>query len=208
MPDFEIKLLEDFELEDLCNLILEMRIPIAGLANRRIYHSIIKEALKNENIIIVIAKENRKIVGFTISVTDWKKFWIIFFQSNPIIALEIIIKKIMAKIKVHKTEKTLNKNGEELKEFIASEQTKKSWSDSSPQIAKVVYTGVNENYRKKGIATKMGRFRFKVLAERGVVRIDTNLDPKNIPTIKLNYKLGYKIYRSGNRLFVSKDLSK
>ena len=159
-------------------------------------------------MIIVIAKNNSKIVGFTITVIDWKKFWIKFSKSNPIIAFEIVMKRIMKKIKANKVQKTLKKNGKEISEFFESEQPEKSWSDSSPQIAKVIYTGVSENYRKKGIGTMMGSFRFKVLTERGVVRIDTNLDPKNIPAIKLNYKLGYKIYRSGNRLFVSKDLFK
>jgi len=208
MPNFEIKLIEDFELEDLCNLFLEMRPHIAGLANRRIYQSIGRGALKNDNLIIVIAKDNSRIVGFTIAVIDWKKFWIKFSRSNPMIAIEIVMKRMMEKIKVNKVPKTLKTNREELKGFFASEQTEKSWGDSSPQIAKVVCTGVSENYRKKGIGSMMGNYRFKILTERGVERIDTNLDPKNIPAIKLNYKLGYKIYRSGNRLFVSKDLLK
>ena len=208
MPNFEIKLIEDFELEDLCNLFLEMRPHIAGLDNRRIYQSIRRGALKNDNLIIVIAKDNSRIVGFTITVIDWKEFWIKFSRSNPIIAIEIVMKRMMEKIKVNKVPKTLKTNREELKGFFASEQTEKSWGDSSPQIAKVVYTGVSENYRKNGIGTMMGNYRFKILTERGVERIDTNLDPKNIPAIKLNYKLGYKIYRSGNRLFVSKDLFK
>lgn len=206
MSNFEIKSIEDFELEDLCNLLLEMRPPIAGLTNRRIYRSIGREALKNDKVIIVIAKDDRKIVGFTIAVIDWKKFWLKFSRSNPIIAIEIVLKRIMEKIKANKKQRTLIKNEEEIKEFFASEQTEKSWSDSSPQIAKVVYTGVSENYRKKGIGKMIGNYRFKVLTERGVVRIDLQLDPKNIAAIKLNYKLGQKIYRSGNRLFASKDL--
>lgn len=208
MSSFEIKLFETYELKDLCNLFIEMRPPIAGLTNRRIYRSMCQEALKNDKLIIVIAKDDRKIVGFTITAIDWKNFWLKFLLSHPIIAIEIVTKKIIDKIRANKKQKIQIQYEKEQSKYFVSEKTKKSWDDSSPQIAKIVYTGVSENYRKKGIGTNIGNYRFNVLIERGVKRIDTNLDPKNTSVIKFNYNLGYKIYKSGNRLFASKDLLK
>ena len=206
MLNFDTKSIEDYELEDFYNLLMEMRPPIAGLTNWRIYQSISREAIKSDNVIIIIAKDDKKIVGFTITIIDWKKFWLNFFRLHPIIAIEIIMNRIVSRIKANKNKKMPKQNLGKVKEYFAAEQTEKSWNDSSAQIAKVVYTGVSENYRKKGIGTMIGNYRFKILTEKGIIRIDTNLDPKNIPAIKLNYNLGYKIYKEGNRLFASKDL--
>lgn len=206
MPNFEIKLIEDDELEEFCNLLMEMRPPIAGLKNKRIYKSIGTAAIRTNNAIIVIAKDDTRIVGFTITIIDWKKFWLKFSRLHPIIFSEIITHKIISKLRGNKEQKPLNQKVEKTKEFFASDPNKKSWSDSSPQIAKIVYTGVSKNYRKRGIGTMLGNYRFKILTERGVKRVDTNVDHQNIAIIKLNYNLGYKIYKGGNRLFLSKDL--
>jgi hypothetical protein len=98
MPNFTIKSIENNDIENFCDLLMEIRPPIAGLTKRRIYQAISREAIKKDKIIIILAKEKKKIVGFTIAIIDWKIFWKNFLLLHPIITVEILMKRIFNKI--------------------------------------------------------------------------------------------------------------
>jgi len=172
----------------------------------RIYRAISREALKNDKLIIVIAKDYKKIVGFNITVIDWKKFWYKFMHTYPLIAIELILKRTLVKIKAIFKKKSKINNNEMIKEFLAKGPSNQSWNESSPQIAKTIYTGVHVNYRKKGIGKNISTYRNRLLIDRGINRLDTMMNPANMAIIKMNYHLGYKIYREGGMLFGTKVL--
>ena len=201
-----IKSIESFELEKFYHLLTELRTPVAGLVNKRIYKAIAKEALKNENIVIVIAKDEEEVIGCNITVVDWKHFWSKFFRSYPHIAIEIFFKRAMKRVVTPKTKMAIENKDKIIDQYLAITPTDRSWNDSSPQIAKTIYTGVHNKFRKKGIGKKISTYRNSVLKDRGVKRLDTNLSRTNLPIIKMNYSIGYKIYRDGSRLFGTIDL--
>jgi ribosomal protein S18 acetylase RimI-like enzyme len=198
--------MDNDDIIGLVELLLAIRPPIAGLKNRMVYEAIAKASLKDDKLVIVVAKTDNEVVGFNITIIDWKKFWIAFLSRRPVIAFVIVMQRIFARIKSKNNHSTASIETEAIDEYLETEDVNRLWSDSSPQIAKIVYTGVSARFRKMKIATKITDFRFKLLAQKGVNRVDTNLDPNNIAAIRLNHSVGYKIYLSGNRLFASKDL--
>ena len=96
---------------------------------------------------------------------------------------------------------------EKVNKYIASFPSGRRWlSDSSPEIAKGIYTAVSPQYRRRGIATKLLHYRDSVLVERGVKRVDGRIEIRNVPQIRALHKEGGRIERSSDMLFVTRYL--
>ena len=101
---------------------------------------------------------------------------------------------------------TVETNLPDISPYISPSTTNRSWKDSSPQIAKLLFDGVAVTHRGKHVAKRLTEYMFKTLLERGVSRADGIILLHNIAEVRVVHGLGFNIYRQGGSLFATKDL--
>lgn len=206
------RMLEKGDVNSLLKLMEEIKPNIGGSRDLLLYRALCYDALLNPRVVFTVGEVQTRIIAFYFAVIDRNRWRISFMFRHPLIVTKMVIKRALKKLsKLLKTPDSNTGSLEHLNPDISTyatpDITNKSWNDSSPQIAKLLYIAVKENHRGKDIAKEMWEYALKVLAERGVRRVDTEILLKNEPSIRLHYGLGFNIYRQGSALFVTKDLS-
>ena len=198
------RLLDKNDMPEIYDLMEEIRPPIAGLSSNAIYSAICCDALSIKKVVIVVAKEQEKLIGFNIAIIDWHHYWRSFPQRHPLLAIRILAYRLLRLIRVGfnvvipaSAQPDLNNK------YISSFPSSRSWKDSTSLIAKIVYTGVAKQYRKKGVGEKLMKYLLCSVAKYGVKRVDAYINMANFPSIRLFYKMGYRIERTSTGLFAS-----
>ena len=208
--DFPIyRLLGRNDLPEIIKLMEEIRPPVAGLRSRQIYAAICCAALKTDKVVFVVAEQETKLIGFAIAIIEYKRFWKIFLRNHILLALQIIVSKFVQFFQ-RKRKANASFESNTIRKYLYSRHPghpERSWKDSSPFIAKSLYTGVRRNFRKRGIGKDLQKFRNHILAQRSVKRVDAKIDPQNIPSIRMHHATGTQIVQERSRmLFVTTDL--
>jgi len=209
MENVAYRFLAEEDLLQLVRLMEKIKPEIAGLFATSLYSALCRDALLNENVVIIIAHDNRHLVGFNVTVIDRKRYWRSFLLKHPIIGFRIVhhrfIKTLRDKIKAGNPESEIP---EAIREYISPTSSTYSWGDSAPWIASIFITAVDSHYRGEHISEGIGRYLLKVLADRGVRRVVSIIDPGNIPSIRLSHSLGFRIEKSESNLFISLDIDR
>jgi ribosomal protein S18 acetylase RimI-like enzyme len=171
------------------------------------YSAICGDSLKDDRLTIVVAVLGRDLLGFSVTISDWKRFWMSFWLHHPLLSLRIIFSRCMGlrKALAEQEEPDVSKRLP-IEDFLSPISPNRSWKDSSPHIAKIIYTGVNPAFRGMGIATGIRTYEMKLLSQRGVRRFDGWVNPSNLAAIQLNSDFGFRIERHENLLFVTIDI--
>ncbi|MHA1428785.1 MAG: hypothetical protein ACTSQI_22630, partial [Candidatus Helarchaeota archaeon] len=77
----------------------EVGILISGVKSQNIYYAVCKDAVKEKSIVCIIAERKEIIIGFVIAAINWKHYWINFSLRHPIIAIQIIRKRLIRRLK-------------------------------------------------------------------------------------------------------------
>lgn len=206
------RLLEKRDMDNIMNLMEEIKPILGGVRYRSVYYALCQEALKDNRVVFAVCEDNSKIIGFSIAIIDLNHWRIVLMVRHPIVATKIVfgrtLNKLIRTLNKNKTKTNNNEpfNMSDLNEFITQMPTSKSWTDSAPQIAKSLFVAVTGSHRGKHLAQKLVEYRNKVLAERGQKRVDDRILLNNIGAVRLHYRMGYDIYNRGNGLFITKDL--
>ena len=198
------RLLDKNDMPEIYDLMEEIRPPIAGLSSNAIYSAICCDALSIKNVVIVVAKEQEKLIGFNIAIIDLRHYWRSFPQRHLLLAIRIVVYRLLRLIRVGFNVVVPASDQPDLNnKYISSFPSNRSWKDSTSLIAKIVYAGVAKQHRKKGVGEKLMKYLLRSLAKYGVRRVDAYINMANIPSIRLCYKMGYRIERMANGLFAS-----
>jgi ribosomal protein S18 acetylase RimI-like enzyme len=206
------RLIEKRDLKNTMKLMAEIRPNISGTHSCLLYNTICTDALFDKKIVFIVTEYKLDIIGFYFVVLDRDRWRTSFIFRHPFIGFIILLNRIFNELK--NVFKIHNNNLQcdlvyihEIKGLVKPEIVNRSWNDSSPQIAKLLYVAVNKTYRGGKIAHKMWKYALEVLKERGISRIDTQILLDNISSIKLHYGLGFDIYIKGHSLFATRDLN-
>jgi hypothetical protein len=180
---------------------------IAGLHSEKLYDAICADALSDKRIVIVVAEKQSRLIGFNLTIIDRNRYWRLFIVKHPLFALQIALHRFLRLLKVSPVQKvTHSADPKDIRQYITTIPSGRSWKDSSPEIAKLVMTALLKEHRGKRISVGFGAYVLDVLAHHNVRRVDTKIDPHNIPSIRFTYGLGFTIERTGERLFATIDL--
>ena len=207
--EINYRLHEPYDKLSIISLMQELKVPIGGCYNHDIYKSFYNFSKKNKDVIIVVADYGKLLVGLSITIIDWKKFWREFCKKNIFVFFKIVIKKIKTawNYNINKSKKLSNEKSNDISMYLSNKKTDRSWNDSSPLIAKVLYVAVKKDYRKHGIGKGLYDFRMQVLKERGVKRLDSKINRQNIAPIKLAFNEGRLIiHDKKGMLFTTLDI--
>jgi hypothetical protein len=188
----------------------EIRPEIAGLFSRSMYTAICRQALVDERLVVTVAEDQGKLIGFTINIIDQNRFWISFLKKHPLLASRIAFRKFLNLMGLGVSARRLEPTQLEIiNKYITPGPSGRSWKDSSPRIAKAIFNGVAEQYRgSRTVGKELLSYRKEVLLERGVKRADGIILMHRIASVKLLHKQGGPIEKigKGDKLFVSVDL--
>lgn len=203
MTDY--RLINKLDYAEAVEFLGEAKTPIAGLRGKRAHKAFCRYALSSKDAIFIVATNKNRIVGFSITIINWKIFWKTFFLKNIPLFFEMIFVRLIQKIKIDKNRNNLKPN-QEIDRFLTQKKLDRSWKDSSPLIAKVLYVAVKDSYRKQGIGKALYDYRNQILKKKGIKRLDSKINSRNIAPIKLAYNEGRMIIREDSgMLFTSLD---
>ena len=170
MNGITIRLIAKSDLEGFLGLLDEFNPRIAGLRSRLAYKAVFEDSLGTDNVLIIVAEHEGRLVGFTYTVIDWKRYKRRFIVRHPFVAFVAIYRRVGDKLAALRAARRDAAKDPEVKNGY--------WIESSPEIAHVFYTGVSADFRRRGIASSIARFRLDLLKKRGIKRVDTMLHPR------------------------------
>ena len=204
----EFRLMTPGDESEVLALMLQSGFPISGLVTRSMYLSLCRDALANPNVQIAVATVENQIAAFLLTITDWTCYWRQFILRHPVLGLRIIRKRLK---KHGKSEdvwpKLSNDDRQYVTSIISDSPSGRNWSDSSPSIAKGVFLQVDPRFRGRHLSVDLYLYLMDHLANLGVTRIDAKVDLTNRRAMPLHVSVGYRLERSGNSLFATKNLS-
>ena len=199
-------MLKMHDLHEIITFMDEIKPPIIGFQTNEIYKKFCNYVFKTNRVVFAVATFNRVIIGFSITIIDYKRFWQEFLFCHPYLAMKIVIKKIIVLFKRSRND-NVNSDDIDISPYLSKNANNRSWSDSSPTIGKVLYIAVNKNFRKQGVGKGLYKFRHKILLEMGIKRVDGKINQNNIAPIRLAHSEGRTIIREKNgMLFTTFDL--
>ena len=171
------------------DLMRQTDLSMEGLSSMALFDVLCHDALSNGNVVIVVAAAKGALAGYVIAIVDYSSYWKAFIRRHLLISLDILTHKLIRKIRTKR---------------ITTEN--KKWKDSSPHIAKIINIAVLPEHRGSGIGKGLYTYLFGLLRDRGVRRIDANINSDNAPSIKLHTALGWKIEKKTGNLFATIDI--
>ncbi len=208
-PTFRI--IEKKDFEGVLELMKTIKPHIGGSQNPVLYHALCCEALEDKRVVFVVGEERSKIVAFFLAIIDPNHWRFSFMLRHPLLgidrALNISFDRLMRLLnKTKKTTKDFIPLQQNIDKYITPIPSNKSWKDSSPDIAKLVFDAVAESHRGRHIAKDIRSYMLEELTKRGAKRADGDILFHNIPSIHVWFGLGFSIHNMGNQLFITKDL--
>jgi len=203
--------LEDGDIPNVLKLMIEISPNIGGARYPSLYHALCRESLIDKRVVFIVGEEQSDIVAFHIAIIDRDKWRKSFMMRHPLILARMAFSRIyhtlrrVVKKAIHQT-KGLPKPIANIDDFVTPGNTNRSWKDSSPKIAKIIFTGVAESQRGKRIIKSLYEYRDQVLAKRGVKRVDSVILSDNIKMIRASVRLGVSVYKSDGHLMTTKNL--
>lgn len=172
------------DLPPLCNLMAEVGASFAGLSSRSMRFAIGSDAVGNSRVTMVVADIDGLLVGFATAVVDPAAYWKSFLWRHPLIGASAVVRRFL-------------KGGirRRLVKGRTSTETKKNtethhWNQSSPTLARILYVGVAEPFRGKGVAVQLYQTVFHLLASTGVHWVEAHMDHNNLPSVRLHSQFG------------------
>jgi len=201
------RLYKKTDFPQLRELLKTLKPEIAGIRSERLYDALCLDALSNRNIVIIIAEEDSRLIGFNVTIIGRHRFFRYFLFKHPLISLKIARQRLLKLSRGLTGLKSIESAAcREATPYISNRDSGRSWQDSSPGIAKILFTAVRGGHRGRRISVGIGEFLLHILEDRGVSRLDTLVDPQNLPSIRLTYRLGFQIERRGEWLLGSIDI--
>jgi len=203
--------IEKKDFEGVIELMKEIRPHIGGSQNPALYYALCCEALIDKRVVFVVGEEQSKIIAFFLAIIDPNHWRLSFMFRHPLLGIDRVLNisfdRLMRLLnKAKKKTKDFNPSLQNIDKYITPMPSNKSWKDSAPDIAKVVFDAVAEIHRGRHIAKNMREYMLEVLAKRGAKRADGDIHFHNIPSIHVWYGLGFNIHNMGDQLFITKDL--
>lgn len=205
------RLLEKRDFEGVLEIMKSIRPDIGGSRDPALYYALCCEALVDKRIVFVVGEVQSKIIAFYLAVIDMKRWRISFMIHHPLIGLERAFNITFNRFR--KIIKKTQKKGENIVpqlhniiNYLTPLPPNKSWNDSSPEIAKVLFHAVAGSHRGREIGKGILDFVLKELARRKVRRLDATILFHNIPSIRTAYALGFNLHNRGDQLFVTRDI--
>ena len=205
------RMLKKEDMESVLQLMQDLQPNIGGSRDPSMYRALCHEALIDKRVVFIVGEEQSKIIAFYLAIIDRNRWRLAFMLRHPLIVTQMTFKRAfnrLMKISRKRSGKTANLDmaTPDISKYVSPSTTDRSWRDSSPQIAKILFDGVAVSHQGRHIATGMRDYMYKVLAENGVRRVDAIILSNNIRPIRVAYKLGFNIYMEGGSLLVTKDL--
>ena len=204
---FNIRLFEKKDLLPLCGLMEEANVSIGSLNSTSAYYAICQDALLNDKVVIVLAEKEKHLVGYVVAIINPKLYWISFPFCHPVSTLNLIFHRLHGKIFI----KHEVKNHVEITETAQPKEISKvpsgrTWTQSSPEIAKIANIHVLNDYRRIGIGRELYKFLFRLLAGHGIKRLDAITALHNRRSVGLHLLTGWRMERTKNNFFATIDL--
>jgi ribosomal protein S18 acetylase RimI-like enzyme len=190
----------------------EIKPNIGGSRDPSLYSAICRDALLDQRVVIVVAEEKSEIIGFLLAVIDRDRWRMSFMFRHPRITAKMVWDRAVGRLRkrFHEAEpepRTSEGNGHDISRYINPAETNKSWKDSSPQIAKLLFICVKERDRRKRFAKGLFDSMLAALAERGVKRADAIVLLTNIPSLRMSHEqLGFDMFIQDGHIFQTKDI--
>ena len=205
-------MLGERDIDSVCMLMKDLQPNIGGSRDPSMYQALCREALSDKRVVFIVGEEQTKVIAFYIAVIDRNKWRLSFLSRHPLIVLKMVLKRTFNRLsKISKgvsgEQADVETKMPDISAYISPSTTNRSWKDSSPQIAKLLFYGVAVTHRGKHVAKRLIEHMLRTLFERGVSRADAIILLHNIAEVRVVHGLGFNIYRQGGCLFVTKDLS-
>ncbi|UCD55747.1 MAG: GNAT family N-acetyltransferase [Candidatus Omnitrophota bacterium] len=197
------RLLRKDEIPQLVRLMEDTNTSINGVCSGRLNYTICQDALLNKQVVALVSSMKGRITGYVLAVIDRALYWRNFTLRHPFMAIVVGALKIINKLakKNKKIPSCIS-----LPKEVSDGPSGRTWRESTPQIAKILNIGVSGDFRGKGVGKNLYNNLFRLLANRGLKRIDANISFDNLASIRLHISTGWRIEKTGSNLFATIDI--
>jgi GNAT superfamily N-acetyltransferase len=180
---------------------------VAGVSSRTLYRSLCQNCFATDRVLVCVAECNQVVQGFLLVVLDWRSFWRQFVVRHPAVGACVFCRRLVRWVKRILCGRREAPEGAAYSVQIGVyQQERRCWSDSSGNIAKVLYVYTDPDSRLQGLARQLYEYSFGVLKKRGIDRCDARIDFDNTSSIKLHMKAGFRLEQQRTGYFATVNL--
>jgi ribosomal protein S18 acetylase RimI-like enzyme len=192
---------------DAIRLLAEERVSIAGVAEEPVWRAFLEDSRATAHPLIVSACDAHTIHGVVLCLIDPARYWRRLLVRHPLVAVQILAVRLKRRLRWRRAGPSAPRPDPGILNLMVPNVTGKRWADSSPEIAKIMFIGVDRRSRKKSIGRRLYQVLFRQLRLRGVRRVDACIDWPNVPSIHLHRSAGWELYARPQSIMASYDLS-
>ncbi|MEW5875057.1 MAG: GNAT family N-acetyltransferase [Candidatus Zixiibacteriota bacterium] len=204
-PAVSCRRMMESDIGEVKCLFAAVRPVVARSTNAVVYRAILRDALNDPRVTILLLWRGSEPIGYVVAIADWREYWRSFMTRHPFAAGVILLgrfPRVLARV-----DRKVNQ-GHHPPAAPARDATKVlSWADSSPLIAKVVHIGVKADHRGHGHARRLYAQLEESLRREGVARVDACIDTDNASSLKLHASAGWTISEMRGGFFATKALT-
>lgn len=195
---------------------------LAGLTTPALFRAICGDAcIPSPRLVAIVSEDEGQIVGYAVAVIEGKRYWPSFACRHPLLASQIILKRVRKRIyqiytKIAEMPHLILHPQNYHEQSSAKPQAQsspastrihgRSWYDEGREIAKVLHIGVHPQARGQGVGRGMYRCLFDLLRLRNVVRVDATIDEHNYSSIRMHQCSGWLLVHARDHWFATIDL--
>ena len=173
-----------------------------------VYAAVVSDALRERDLMIVVAVKREGVVGFSIIAWNWRRLKTAFGLRHPVVGAAIVWSTLRRRLS-HRSRRRSSTNTRDAPARIAANPKgvkTPSWEDADSSIAKVIHTAVAPEHRMQGIGSGLKSFYAQMLRSRGFRRVDARIDPRNRASLAMNRRCGWVLVDEAGPVFAFLDL--
>lgn len=192
----------------VCALMEEVQATVAGMVEAGIFRAVAQDALDGKQMTMVVAERGGEVVGFVAAVTDWHRYWRLFALRYPWWGARILARRLRRCIRpVRRARNATKAAAAPVDEYLSDSSSGRSWGNSGPHIAKIVFIGVSPRWRGRRVGSILYDRLFRLLAQCGVRRVDACIGAANIASVRMHHRAGWRIERDRSGFFATIDIA-
>jgi ribosomal protein S18 acetylase RimI-like enzyme len=191
---------------DALRILAEENVSIAGLAHESVRLAFLEDSLSTSQPLIMSACESQEVLGLVLCVIDPARYWPLLARRHPATALRILGARLTRKLGAGRLPGMETVADRSILDLMVPNASGKQWSDSSPEIAKIVFIGVDGRHRRRSIGRGLYEELFRQLRSRAVRRVDACINWPNVPSIRLHRASGWQLFARPESVMATYDL--
>ena len=186
------------------DMLAALEVSAGGVQDCRVYRALCRDAIQGNQVTMLMACRDGSTAGLAVAIIHASAYWRGFLVRHPLLACRILTARWSRRAGAGPAEASGLPTAAEA--LLEPQPTLHRWERSGPGTARILFIGVSQEHRGRGVAGVLYRRLADVLRERGLRQVYARIENGNLPSMRLHRSAGWKLYRAEPSVFAVLEL--